>query len=322
MLGREACVERNARYKRLELASLRSFCLAAEQGSFSEAAKRQGLSTPAVWKQVRALERILGASLLLRKGKTVQQTEEGRLLWELAKPHVTGLDSLITYFEARRLEVASQITVASTPSVLAYRLPLSVKEFTERHPAVRLHLKAGTSNEIVRMVKEGEADLGIIGYFSEEPLGRVLAFEHLYYTHLALITPAGHPLARKKKITAADIVQYPVMTYPIGDRDRQALERILGQYNLADRLNTVIETRSVDIARRLVGMDVGIAILYVTLEMAAEMPELHIRALDPKREFVSMGLLTRKSVHLSPVVQAFCQLLRDRLGQPRASKQD
>jgi len=315
-------VERNARYKRLELASLRSFCLAAEQGSFSEAAKRQGLSTPAVWKQVRALERILGASLLLRKGKSVQQTEEGRLLWELAKPHVTGLDSLIAWFDARRLDVASQITVASTPSVLAYRLPEPVKEFTERYPAVRLQLRSETSSEIVRMVKEGEADLGIIGYFAEEPLGRVLSYEHLYRTYLALITSADHPLARKKRITAADLVKYPIMTYPSGDRDRQGLERFLGQHNLGDRLNTVIETRSVDIARRFVRMEVGIALLYVTLEMAAEMPELHVRPIDPKRESVSMGLVTRKSVHLSPVVQAFRQLLRDRLGQPGSANYD
>ncbi len=315
-------MERNARYKNLELASLRSFCLAAEQGSFSAAAKRQGLSTPAVWKQVRALERILGASLLLRKGKSVEQTEEGRLLWELAKPHVTSLDSLISWFDARRLEVASQITVASTPSVLAYHLPKPVKEFTVRYPAVRMQLRSGMSSEIVRMVKEGEADLGIIGYFAEEPLGRVLSYEHLYNTYLVLMASAKHPLARKRRITPADLVQYPVMTYPSGDRDRQGLERILGQHNLADRLNTVIETRSVDIVRRFVRLDVGIALLYMTLEMAAEMPELHVRAIDPKREFVSMGLVTRKSVHLSPVVEAFRQLLRDTLGQLGSSPQD
>lgn len=315
-------MERNARYKKLDLTSLRSFCLAAEYGSFSEAARRQGLSTPAVWKQVRALEQILGASLLLRRGKSVEQTDDGRLLWELAKPHVTGLDSLVSWFDARRIEVASQTTVASTPSVLAYHLPKPVKEFTEQYPAAKLLLRAGMASEVVRMVKDGEADLGIIGYFSEESLGRTITFEYLYKSYLVLITSSQHPLARKKRVAPADLVQYPVMTYPSGDRDRQALERILGQHNLGERLNPVIETRSVDIARRFVRLDVGIAVLYMTMEMAAEMPELHVRPIDPAREYVSMGIVTRKHAHLSPVVKAFRQILRDTLGQIDSQKQD
>ena len=47
------------RYKEIQLAQLRSFCLAATDGNFTSAAKALGLSASTVWQQVRALERDL-----------------------------------------------------------------------------------------------------------------------------------------------------------------------------------------------------------------------------------------------------------------------
>jgi len=50
-----------------------------------------GLSTSAVWQQVRALEVKLDESLIRRRGRTVETTAAGRMLLELAQPHVAGL---------------------------------------------------------------------------------------------------------------------------------------------------------------------------------------------------------------------------------------
>ena len=61
-------------YKDIQLPQLRGFCLAATSHSFTAAAKALGLSVPAVWQQVRALERELGASLLRRNGAKVDST--------------------------------------------------------------------------------------------------------------------------------------------------------------------------------------------------------------------------------------------------------
>src|SRR5438309_8433271 len=90
------------RYKEIQLAQLRSFCLAATEANFTSAAKALGLSTSTVWQQVRALERELRAKLLRRRGRVVKLTDEGRLLLETVQPHVSGLDSLRRLFETRR----------------------------------------------------------------------------------------------------------------------------------------------------------------------------------------------------------------------------
>src|SRR5262249_49546729 len=122
-------MSRRFRYKDIQLPQLRSFCLAATQGNFTAAAKALGLSAPTVWEQVRGLERRLGATLLIRRGRMVELTAEGRLLLHLIQPHVSGLDSLERLFEAQRSELPQRLTVASTPNMLAYHLIGPVQEF-------------------------------------------------------------------------------------------------------------------------------------------------------------------------------------------------
>src|SRR5262245_20358702 len=85
-------------FKDIELRQLRSFLLAATHSNFSAAARDRGVSVPAIWEQVRALERTLDATLLLHHGKGLELTPEGRLLVELIHPHVSGLDSLEALF--------------------------------------------------------------------------------------------------------------------------------------------------------------------------------------------------------------------------------
>ena len=66
------------RYKEIQLAQLRSICVAAVERNFTAAAKALGLSASTVWQQVRALERELKAKLLRRRGREVDLTDEGR----------------------------------------------------------------------------------------------------------------------------------------------------------------------------------------------------------------------------------------------------
>lgn len=95
-------MNRTIPYKNIQSPQLRSFCLVATQGSFSAAAEVLQVSVAAVWEQVRALERKLGAELLHRHGRHVELTEEGSLLLDLVQPYLSGLDSLERLFELRR----------------------------------------------------------------------------------------------------------------------------------------------------------------------------------------------------------------------------
>ena len=81
-------------YKGDRIKPLRAFCQVARLGSVSRAAEALFISQPAVTLQLQALAREMGVTLLERSGRRLGLTREGELLYELARPLVTGLDGL------------------------------------------------------------------------------------------------------------------------------------------------------------------------------------------------------------------------------------
>jgi DNA-binding transcriptional LysR family regulator len=189
-------MKRRYRYKDLQLGQLRSFCLAATEGNFAEAAKASGFSRPAVWQQVRALERVLGTTLLRRRGRTVELTPEGRAVLEVVLPHVNGLDSLKRLVEARLADLPQQLTVVATPAILSYVLCRPLQQFSAEHPSVQLRLHANCSApQIARQVERGEADVGVLTFEPDQPCSPGLEYEDLCGLPFHLLTATNHPLA-------------------------------------------------------------------------------------------------------------------------------
>src|SRR5580658_11264949 len=80
-------------YKDVSLAQLRSFCEVCRLGGYASAARELLLTSPAVWEQMRALERQYGRPLLERNGNVVRPTVEGEQLLGMIRPILAGLDS-------------------------------------------------------------------------------------------------------------------------------------------------------------------------------------------------------------------------------------
>src|SRR6185295_2708068 len=166
-------------FKQIRFQQLRAFGEAASTGSFARAAVALGVSRPAVWQQIRALEREFGAAFLLRKGNRLELTREGRLLAELVAPLVSGFGSLRTRFEERRGEKLRRLAVATTSGLLAGLLQAPIREFRRRHPEVQLTFLDRASAEAVKLVTEGATDLGVVGHLEEDPVHPLLKYETL-----------------------------------------------------------------------------------------------------------------------------------------------
>jgi DNA-binding transcriptional LysR family regulator len=312
----------NQRYKELQLVQLRSFCLAATEASFTAAARALGLSNSTVWQQVRALERHLRARLLRRRGRTVEVTDEGRLLLELVQPHVSGLDSLGRLFEARRADLPQELVVASGAYLLAHHLPAAVQQFRALVPAVPVNLRVAAWTALQRLIERGEADVAILACDPDLPRSPYLEYEHLFDEPLTLMIPAGHPLARRKHIPPAELVKHPLLLPPKGGGDRKALDRYFRKHNLTDRVHTALVCGLVDVAAQYVARGVGIGLMYVTDEVLRTAPGLQLKVLDAELERLSIEMAVRKSAHLPEYVQVFRRLVRQHLPTRESPKID
>jgi DNA-binding transcriptional LysR family regulator len=308
---------RQPRYKSLDLPQLRSFVLVASEGSYAAAAKVLDVSAPAVWEQVQALERHLGVQLFRKRGRATELTAEGHMLVGLVKPHLAGLDSLAGVFQLQSAGNHLRFTVAATANLLTHHLPVPVETFTSAHPDIHLNLRAGLWTELIRLVERGEAELGISPVpWSEQRRYTLVDYEHLFDMALMLLTPKRHPLARKKKLRPHDLVQYPIILYPEETHDFQALDRILRQANLQDRVRPVMISRGISVTRPYVARGLGISLAHAGRSLARIMPDLNVRVFDPKLDPLPIMLISRKGTHLPAPVDEFRRIIRAHFSDP------
>ena len=308
------------RYKEIQLPQLRSFCVVATEGNFTAAARVLGLSTPTVWQQVRALETHLKTTLVRRRGRAVELTDEGRVLLEIVQPHVSGLDSLESLFAVRQHQLRPELTVAATPYLASSHLPAAVRTFTNENPEVQLTLRVLIwIKQIVELVERGQANVGIVFQDRKEALPPQVDFEFVADLPFSLITPARHPLARKRVVTPADWAAYPLVVPPEGAYARRALDQVLAQHQLADRVRIVMETPLLDNIQQYVAAGLGIALVHIASDGVSP-SQLHVRPLPDQADSIGVAVVTRKFAHLSGPVETFRETLRRSLAPGRRKK--
>lgn len=293
---------------------LRSFCLAATHGNFTAAAEELNLSVSAVWQQVRSLEELLGTSLLRRRGRAVELTADGRLLLEIVQPHLGGLDSLASLFEARRQEQPAQVSVASTDYLFSYNLPAAVQQFHADQPAVRLRFRSAKPDEVLQLVERGEVELGIAPYDRDEPRNSALDYHDLFERQFTVLCAIHHPLARKRQLRPEDLVAHPMILPPRGSNSLRMVERILQRHQLIDRVNVMMESRSIGVVCHYAALGLGISLAYVGPEICRNLPGLKLRVFDTTLPTLPVALVLRRGHHLTPAARAFRDTVSRLLG--------
>ena len=314
-------MRRKDRYQDIQLTQLRTFCQAALEGNFTATAKKLGLSVATVWEQVRALERKFQSTLLRRHGHVVEVTPEGRLLLELVQPCVGTVDSLERVFAARRSELPKVLTVLSTGYLVSYHLVQTVQEFTAANPDVRLKLLANPwSGAMLGRLESGEADLGVIYYAPDEPRNACVDYEDLFEMQLMVLTAPGHPLAKKKHLSMADLVEYPLIGTPDEHYCHKVIDRLLQRHSLRDRAHFVLENNSLDVICKYVAAGTGIALLYTGPGKADRVPGVHQRVFDPSLDKMIAAIVVRKGGYLSEPAQHFRSILRRSLSSSNGAR--
>lgn len=174
------------------LANLEAFARSAETGSFSEAARRLGLTPAAISRNVAMLERNLGVRLFQRSTRRLTLTEAGESFREAISGNLEGLQAAIASISSAGAEPAGVLKVSLSPTFgTSHILPL-LPSFLARYPRIRpeWHFE----NRPVDLVAEGyDAAIGAGFELAPGLVARALAPAHI----IAVAAPAylaGRPL--------------------------------------------------------------------------------------------------------------------------------
>ncbi|OXM70135.1 MULTISPECIES: LysR family transcriptional regulator [Amycolatopsis] len=175
----------------MELRHLRYFVAVAAEGSLTRAAERLHLTQPSLSRQIRQLERDIGAPLLERGATGTTLTPAGVALHSHAVLLLRLADATreTTHAAARRTREVVEIGIP--PGLSADWLLATLAALDSAVPHAAVTLTEASSTDQLRMVREGRLDLGLV---HEQPVGS-LRGARLFDQPFGVAVRPGHPLA-------------------------------------------------------------------------------------------------------------------------------
>src|SRR5262249_48287238 len=241
---------------RFDLSDLSLFRHVVEAGSITAGAERAHLALAAASTRIRNMEQALGASLLVRKRQGVVPTQAGRTLLQHARAIWRQAERLREDLGDYAGGLAGQIRVLSNTNALTEFLPEALSSFLAVHPNVSVDLEERLSDEIVGLIAEGVADLGIVASTVDASALQTFPFRK---DRFVLVVASDHPLAMRSQISFAEVLDRDF----VGLDRASALQRFLAgkAARIGRPLRLRVQLRSFDAVCRLVECNVGIGIV-------------------------------------------------------------
>jgi molybdate transport repressor ModE-like protein len=241
---------------RFDLADLSLFRHVVEAGSITHGAERAHLALAAASTRIRNMEDVLGVPLLTRGRQGVTPTQAGRTLLQHARTILRQAERLHEDLGAYGGGLAGQIRVLSNTNALTEFLPEALSSFLAEHPSVSVDLEERLSDEIVGLIAEGVADLGVVAGTVDAGALETYPFRR---DRFVLVVAQGHPLAKRAKIGFEDVLEHDF----VGLDRASAIQRFLATkaVRIGRPLRLRVQLRSFDAVCRLVECKVGIGIV-------------------------------------------------------------
>ena len=151
------------------LKQLDLFLALAQHEKIVEVAKLKEMSQSAISMAIKSLEDDLGVKLFNRIGKKLVLNEKGKQFLIDVKPSFNNLHSIYKNFSSRQLY--GELHIAASKTIADYLMPSVISSYLGVNDAVKIVLKSVNSDEVIRMLKLGECDIGFIeSDFKEEQI--------------------------------------------------------------------------------------------------------------------------------------------------------
>jgi DNA-binding transcriptional LysR family regulator len=255
------------------LSQLKTFIAVVDQGGFTAASRRLGLSQPAVSRTVATLEKELGLPLFMRRRDGLALTEAGAVALTHAREAVRQLTLMRTEVAGLAGDITGTLSLASLPTATATLIAPQLRTFARRHPAVTIRLLEGSKEEILDWLDQGAAEAGVVSLPSKGLDAAVLGVQEM-----VAVVPANSRLAAKDIVTYADLAREPFVRGTGGCADvfmpiarRQGIE-----FDLA------FEAREIGATLEIVRAGLGVSIL--PSAGLPELPGVVVRPLLPLTE--------------------------------------
>ncbi|MFL6695818.1 MAG: CysB family HTH-type transcriptional regulator [Vitreoscilla sp.] len=282
--------------------------------NLTETAKALFTSQPGISKAILELEEELGIDLFVRHGKRLRRvTEPGKEVLKAIDVILREVANMKRIGEEYSKQDAGTLSIAATHTQARYVLPEPVAQLRRRFPKVQVSLHQGAPDQVVQMLLDGTADIGLATESLSEP--EDLVSLPCYEWEHVIVMRAEDPLALVEKITLEQLANETLISYHPSFTGRKRIDAAFAQRRL--KPNIALEAIDSDVIKTYVKSGLGVGIV----------AEMAVRDDPPGGELVHRPaghlfgsnvtrVAFRRGAYLRGYVLTFAELLSDRLTRP------
>jgi LysR family transcriptional regulator, low CO2-responsive transcriptional regulator len=296
----------------ININQLRAFYSVVKNGTFSKAAAELFVTEPAVFIQVRSLERSLGFKLLDKLGKDLIPTDTGKLLYGYAHKIFNLVDEAESAIKDVRDLKRGDLRLGTANALAQYLMPIIISSFQDHHPKIQVHLDEASSSELVKGVLAHDYEVAIVARVTYPDTVESIPLSR---EEIVLVASSQCKLASMEKCSFGALNGNPMICRDLRSATRQAIWREFEKRNI--KPSTIIEAGNTEFIKNLVGKNKGVSFLAkICVRKEVEEGGLAIISLEEGPFFLDIDVIHLKGKTLSSAAATFLHFLRQTSSAP------
>lgn len=287
----------------MELRVLQYFLAVTRELSISAAAESLYLSQPTLSRQLKELEEELGKQLFVRGNRRITLTDEGMILRKRAEEIMELVKKAEDEISQSDDIIAGDITVGTGETDGVRIIARAARSLQKTYPLIRPHIISGDKESVIEQLDRGLIDFGVV--LGEADLSKYECLEVPHKDVWGVIMRRDAPLAEKESVTAADLIDKPIIL------SRQAMSnaafreffgRCDGELNIVATYNLLFN------GSLMAGEGMGYVIGFDKIINVSGSSDLCFRPLEPRLEG-GMNVIWKKYQVFSKAAERFLEEL-------------
>jgi LysR family hydrogen peroxide-inducible transcriptional activator len=257
----------------MTLTELRYLVAVARERHFGHAAQSCFVSQPTLSVAIKKLEEELGVMLFERGPGEISVTAVGQRVVEQAQRVLEEAARVKEIAQAGHDPLAGTLRLGAIYTIGPYLLPRLIPVLRRKAPAMQLLIQENYTHRLGEMLRQGEVDVILVALPFAEP---GVATRAVYDEPFLVALPAGHPLEKKKHISAEELSRESLLLLGTGHCFRDQVLDLCTNANRGNRgaLARTLEGGSLETIRQMVASGVGLTVLPSSSVQAGEGGEL------------------------------------------------
>ncbi len=292
----------------MDFTQLRYFHEVARAGTIRKASERLNVAASALSRQIQQLEHQVGMALFDRNSQGMRLTPAGEIYARHAK--LVMLDEEQARNELAELKGLKRgvVRVVSAEGMVSDYLMQTIAAFRAAYPGVSFHLGVLGTDDIIKAIRNGDADIGVAfnGRLEAE-----IEFRLQIFDRLCAVCAPSHPIAKRKSINLRDVLGYPLAVPVTGFGIRALIDEACRISRL--QLKPALLTNCIDALRAFASSGSGLSVI-TQLSIRRELASGQLCAVpltNPALRHSSIDVMVLSARRQPPAVETFLKQLRD-----------